>query len=210
MKVLIVDDHELIRKGINILLSECDDVTDIFEAKNGTEAIAQVNKYKPDIVLLDISMPDGLDGFAAANHIMSISTNTKIIFLTMHDEEFYIKKSLQHEVQGYLLKNSQMNEIIQAIRAVYRGRRFYRTNIPEEQLERFIQDDKRDSILTPREKEVVQLSSLGYTNIQIGEKLNISPKTVENHKTNIMRKLNLTERYELIQYAIKNELVDLP
>lgn len=103
-----------------------------------------------------------------------------------------------------------MNEIIQAIRAVYRGRRFYRTNIPEEQLERFIQDDKRDSILTPREKEVVQLSSLGYTNIQIGEKLNISPKTVENHKTNIMRKLNLTERYELIQYAIKNELVDLP
>lgn len=210
MKVLIVDDHELIRKGINILLSECDDVTDIFEAKNGTEAIAQVNKYKPDIVLLDISMPDGLDGFAAANHIMSISTNTKIIFLTMHDEEFYIKKSLQHEVQGYLLKNSQMNEIIQAIRAVYRGQRFYRTNIPEEQLERFIQDDKRDSILTPREKEVVQLSSLGYTNIQIGKKLNISPKTVENHKTNIMRKLNLTERYELIQYAIKNELVDLP
>lgn len=80
MKVLIVDDHELIRKGINILLSECDDVTDIFEARNGTEAIAQVNKYKPDIVLLDISMPDGLDGFATANHIMSISTNTKIIF----------------------------------------------------------------------------------------------------------------------------------
>lgn len=206
MKVLIVDDHELIRKGIKMFLSsECQTISHIYEAKNGTAAVMMASRYQPDIVLMDISMPDGLNGFMAAKHILGESKGTKIIVLTMHDEESYIKEALKNGIHGYLLKNSETNEIKQAMKTVLTGRRYYKTNLPKEQLQRLMAN--KGSVLTPREKEVVQLTSLGYTNIQIGEQLSISPKTVENHKANVMEKLNLTERYELVQYALKNSLI---
>lgn len=209
MNILIVDDHFLIRKGVRMLLERWDAVKTIEEADNGTDAIVLAEQKQPDVVLLDLSMPEGLDGFTAAQNIHKTVPNAKIIVLTMHDEEAYIQKALQLGISGYLLKNSESSELQEAIEAVMRGERYYRTRIPLEQLEKMEASDSRKSVLTPREQEVLRLVTLGYTNIQIGEQLVISPKTVERHKSNMMQKLQLQEIHELIQYGIKNHVADL-
>lgn len=209
MNILIVDDHFLIRKGVRMLLERWEAVETIEEADNGTDAIALAEQKQPDVVILDLSMPEGLDGFTAAQNIHKTVPEAKIIVLTMHDEEAYIQKALRTGISGYLLKNSESNELQEAIEAVMRGERYYRTRIPLEQLEKMVANDSKKSILTPREQEVLRLVTLGYTNIQIGEQLVISPKTVERHKSNMMQKLNLQEIHELIQYGIKNHVADL-
>lgn len=209
MNILIVDDHFLIRKGVRMLLERWEDVETIEEADNGTDAIALAEQKQPDVVILDLSMPEGLDGFTAAQNIHKTVPDAKIIVLTMHDEEAYIQKALQSGISGYLLKNSESNELQEAIEAVMKGERYYRTRIPLEQLEKMVANDSKKSILTTREQEVLRLVTLGYTNIQIGEQLVISPKTVERHKSNMMQKLNLQEIHELIQYGIKNHVADL-
>lgn len=192
-----------------MLLERWEVVETIDEADNGTDAIALAEQKQPDVVILDLSMPEGLDGFTAAQNIHKTVPNAKIIVLTMHDEEAYIQKALQSGISGYLLKNSESNELQEAIEAVMKGERYYRTRIPLEQLEKMVANDSKKSILTPREQEVLRLVTLGYTNIQIGEQLVISPKTVERHKSNMMQKLNLQEIHELIQYGIKNHVADL-
>ncbi|WP_041637718.1 response regulator [Anoxybacillus flavithermus] len=209
MKVLIVDDHDLIRKGIRLLLEGFSDVEVVGEASNGCDAITLALKYHPDVILLDLSMPTGLDGFTTAKTIMDELEDVKIIVLTMHDEEIYVQKAIQYNIHGYLLKNSQTNDLHEALQAVYHGKRFYRTHIPEERLEKMFAEKEPRSPLTNREREIVRLTFLGYTNNQIANKLKISPKTVENHKTNIMQKLGIKEKHELIQYALKNHIADL-
>ncbi|KFZ42348.1 DNA-binding response regulator [Anoxybacillus flavithermus] len=209
MKVLIVDDHDLIRKGIRLLLESFPDVEVIGEASNGCDAITLALKHHPDVILLDLSMPTGLDGFTTAKTIMDELEDVKIIVLTMHDEEIYVQKAIQYNIHGYLLKNSQTNDLHEALQAVYRGKRFYRTHVPDERLEKMFAEKQPKSPLTNREREIVRLTFLGYTNNQIANKLKISPKTVENHKTNIMQKLGIKEKHELIQYALKNHIADL-
>lgn len=209
MKVLIVDDHVLIRRGIRFLLEEMDEIKEILEADNGSDAIRMGIKHQPEIVIMDLSMPDGLDGFTATKNILSSTDDTKIIVLTMHDEEAYVKKAIECDVSGYLLKNSESNEIEQAIKAVRQGKYYYRTAIPEEQLKQLMENKGKHSVLTQREQEVIRLVSLGFTNIQIGEQLGISPRTVERHKANMMQKLHLKGQHELVQYALKNNYVDL-
>lgn len=209
MKVLIVDDHDLIRKGIRLLLEGFSDVEVVGEASNGCDAITLALKHRPDVILLDLSMPTGLDGFTTAKTIMDELEDVKIIVLTMHDEEIYVQKAIQYNIHGYLLKNSQTNDLHEALQAVYHGKRFYRTHIPKERLEKMFAEKEPKSPLTNREREIVRLTFLGYTNNQIANKLKISPKTVENHKTNIMQKLGIKEKHELIQYALKNHIADL-
>ncbi|MGJ7035483.1 response regulator [Anoxybacillus eryuanensis] len=209
MKVLIVDDHDLIRKGIRLLLEGFPDVEVVGEASNGCDAITLALKHHPDVILLDLSMPTGLDGFTTAKTIMDELEDVKIIVLTMHDEEIYVQKAIQYNIHGYLLKNSQTNDLYEALQAVYGGKRFYRTHIPDEHLEKMFAEKEPKSPLTNREREIVRLTFLGYTNNQIANKLKISPKTVENHKTNIMQKLGIKEKHELIQYALKNHIADL-
>ncbi|KQL52505.1 chemotaxis protein CheY [Heyndrickxia shackletonii] len=209
MRVLIVDDHILIRKGIKLLLEYYIDIKEIIEAGNGSEAISLAIKHQPDIILMDLSMPDGLDGFTASKTILSEVKDTKIILLTMHDEEIYVRKAIQYQIHGYLLKNSEANELHDAIQAVLNGKRFYKTKIPDEQLKRLMMAEVPQSVLTQREQEVVRLTSLGFTNVQTGQQLGISPKTVENHKSNIMQKLSLKDKHEFMKYALKNNLVDL-
>ncbi|EMT44922.1 MULTISPECIES: response regulator transcription factor [Anoxybacillus] len=209
MKVLIVDDHDLIRKGIRLLLEGFRDVEVVGEASNGCDAITLALKHHPDVVLLDLSMPTGLDGFTTAKTIMDELEDVKVIVLTMHDEEIYVQKAIQYHIHGYLLKNSQTNDLYEALQAVYHGKRFYRTHIPKERLEKMFAEKEPKSPLTNREREIVRLTFLGYTNNQIANKLKISPKTVENHKTNIMQKLGIKEKHELIQYALKNHIADL-
>lgn len=208
-KILIVDDHVLIRKGIRLLLEGLPDMEVAAEARDGSEAITMAVKHQPNVILMDLSMPDGLDGFTASQNILSEIKSVKIIVLTMHDEEIYVKRALQLHIHGYLLKNSQANEMHEAIQAVLRGERYYKTQIPEEQLRRLMKGEEMESVLTLREQEIVRLTALGYTNIQISQQLTISPKTVENHKANIMQKLELKDKHDLIKYAIKNKFIDL-
>lgn len=206
IKVMVVDDHRLIRRGIVLILEKAPDITVVAEAESGCEAISLAIQTEPDVILLDISMPNGLDGFTAAEQIMNDHKHIKIIFLSMHEEETYIQRAIHLNGAGYLLKNSQSNDLHEAIRRVYNGHTHYDVGIPDEQLERmFANREKTDLILTMQERKILRLAILGFMNKEIAEKLYISPKTVENHKSNIMRKLNLKTKAELIQYGLSNQ-----
>lgn len=210
IKVMVVDDHQLIRRGIVLLLEKQDDITVVAEAENGCEAISLATQTNPDIVLMDISMPNGLDGFMTAEQIVNDNSSIKIIFLSMHDEETYIQKAIQLDGYGYILKNSECDELHEAVYTVYRGDRYYNVGLPSEHIDRLFKDREKDQrlILSVQERKVIRLTILGYTNREIAEKLFISHKTVENHKTNIMHKLNLKGKSALIQYGISNQYVD--
>lgn len=211
IRVLIVDDHILIRKGIMLLLETYEEIEVVAEAGDGEEAIRMSAKHEPDVILMDLSMPNGIDGFTATKEITKQYPDVKIIILTMHDEEAYIQKAIQLHAHGYILKKSQGGELFEAIQSVYHGKRYYKTGIPQEQIDKMYKKRERKvSILTVREEEIVRLTVLGYSNLQIAEKLSISHKTVENHKTNIMQKLHLKNKQEFIQYGIQNHYHTLP
>ncbi|WP_284140550.1 response regulator transcription factor [Virgibacillus sp. LDC-1] len=208
INIMVVDDHVLIRKGIVLLLENFADIQIVGEASSGEEAIVMAAQTQPDVILMDISMPGGLDGFTATQKILHEVESAKVILLTMHEEEVYIQKAIEVKAHGYIFKNSQGGDLHEAITTVNSGKRFFRVDIPDEQLEKWFEDGTQpSSILTLREQEIVRLTILGYSNKQMSEKLFISPKTVENHKTNIMQKLNLTNKAELIQYGIKNHFM---
>ncbi|WP_062350726.1 response regulator [Bacillus kwashiorkori] len=210
IKVMVVDDHRLIRKGLVMLLEAIPDIEVVGEAENGDEAVLCADREEVDVILMDISMPNGLDGFTAAETIQKNNKQIKIVFLSMHDEEIYIQRAIQANACGYIFKNSKSSDLEDAIKTVYKGNRYFNVGLADEQLESLIENTKKDqSILTTREKEIVRLSVLGFTNREIAEKLFISPKTVENHKTNIMKKLGLKNKSELIQYGLTNKYLDL-
>ncbi|MGE7111810.1 response regulator transcription factor [Lysinibacillus sp. NPDC047702] len=206
IRVLVVDDHVLIRKGIVLLLENYKDVEVVGEAGDGAEAITQAIALEPDVMLMDVSIPNGLDGFTATEEILKQMDNVKIIMLTMHNEIAYIQKAISLDAHGYILKNSQGGVLYEAIHAVYNGRTFYHVGIPQELINKLFKYKGQEGkcILTVREKEIVRLTVLGFTNVQIAEQLFISSKTVENHKSNIMQKLHLKSKAELIQYGLAN------
>ena len=210
IKVMVVDDHKLIRRGIVLILEKAHDITVVAEAESGCEAISLATQTEPDVVLLDISMPNGLDGFTAAEQMMSDNDRIKIIFLSMHEEEAYIQRAIHLQCAGYILKNSQSSDLHDAIRTVYNGKKYFKVGITEEQLEKMFQNqNKAQSILTIQERKILRLVILGFMNKEIAEKLYISPKTVENHKANIMKKLNLKTKAELIQYGLSNQYAEI-
>lgn len=210
IKVLLVDDHVLIRKGIALLLTNYPDIEVVGEASDGAEAIQMAEQLEPHVILMDISIPEGIDGLTATAEIKRQQPDIKIIMLTMHNEVIYVHQSIQAGADGYILKNSKGNEMYDAIQTVFTGRKFYEVGLPEEQLEKLSKktSGKEVDILSPREQEILRLTILGYTNMQIAEKLFISPKTVENHKSNIMQKLEIKTRAELIQYGLVNNYLD--
>ncbi|KIL76444.1 response regulator [Bacillus badius] len=210
MKVMVVDDHDLIRKGIILLLESYADIEVAADAGDGNEALVLAMQTEPDVVLMDISMPNGLDGFTTTKQLIQQQPNIKVVLLTMHDEEAYIRQAIQSGAHGYILKKSQGSDLYEAIYHVYHGQRYYRTDLSEEQIEKMMKEkEKPVSPLTLREQEVLRLTVLGYTNKEIAEKLHISAKTVENHKSNIMNKLDLKQKHEMIQYGIKNYFSDM-
>lgn len=206
IKILLVDDHVLIRKGMALLLGNYPDITVVGEASDGEEAIQLAYLTTPHVTLMDISIPNGLDGFTATKEIKENIPDIKIVMLTMHNEITYIRKAIEVGADGYILKNSQGGEMYEAIQSVYTGRRYYEVGLPQEQIEKLFKKKgkKNTDILSTREQEILRLAILGYSNIQIANKLFISSKTVENHKANIMQKLNLNSKAELIQYGITN------
>lgn len=214
IKVMLVDDHALIRKGLRLLLETFPHTQFLGEANDGEEAIVLAHRLQPDVILMDLSMPNGLDGFSATKEIREQIKTAKIIFLTMYDEEAYVKKAIEVHAHGYLLKKSEGPDLSEAIKSVYYGKYYYKTSIPDEQIYKWLADKNKTnkvttSILTDREKEIVRLTMLGFSNKEMSTKLHISTKTVENHKTRIMQKLNLANKHELIKYGINNKYLEL-
>ncbi|RAT94696.1 response regulator transcription factor [Brevibacillus sp. Leaf182] len=211
IRVLLVDDHTMIRKGLRVLLESYSQIKIVGESHTGNDAILKANQLNPDVVLMDLSLPNGLDGFTASNEIRKSNPFVKIVILTMHDEEIFVQKAIAVGAHGYILKNSHGELLFQAIVEVYKGKRFYKTSVSQEIINLWLKSDAKTmpSVLTLREKELVRLIVLGYTNKEMADKLLISVKTVENHKTNIMQKLGLDSKHQLIQYAIKNRYLDL-
>lgn len=212
IRVLLVDDHTMVRKGLSMLLAAYPDIEVVGEAEEGNEAVLMAQTLQPDVILMDLSMPNGLDGLIAGKKIRALLPQVKIIALTMHDEEVFIQQAIKLGAIGYILKNSQSDVLVTAIYEVSKGRPYFRTSVSEAKIHQWLNtkgDEPMPSVLTDREKEIVRLTVLGFANKEIAEKLRISNKTVENHKTNIMTKLNFTTKHDLIQFAIRNGYLDV-
>ena len=211
IRVLIADDHTIFRAGVRLLLEAKPDIEVVGEALNGDEAIALAETLKPNVILMDIAMP-GTNGLEATRLIKARFPAIQVLVLTMHRSEEYFFEILKTGASGYILKAAETNDLITAIRAVFRGEVFlYPTmakQLLSEYLKRLGEGEKSDQpTLTPREKEVLRLLAEGYSNGEIAKRLVVSLSTVHSHHTNIMRKLNLSSRHELVLYARQNGLV---
>lgn len=213
-KILIADDHTIFRQGLKMLLEQEDDMEVVGEAGNGLEALDLAKKLKPEVLLLDIAMPE-MDGVQVAQKLKKILPEIKVIVLTTHAEDQFIFEFLKLGVSGYVLKDSASQELIYSIRKSKDGMAFIDPSISKKVMEKFTQvtGGKKDFIdygkLSDREKEVLQVVAEGNSNKEVAEKLFISPKTVENHKANIMKKLNIHDRVGLTKYALRLGLIDL-
>lgn len=213
IRLMIVDDHALVRSGLKALLNEGDEVDVIGEAADGDEAIRLAEELRPDVVLMDLSMPHGKDGLTATREMRERVKDTAILILTMHDDDEYLFRAIQAGASGYILKSAPHEELLTAIRTVAEGNAYlYPTATKRlmgeylEQMEQGVQASPL-SQLSEREKEVLELVAKGYANREIAEKLVISVKTVETHKSRVMEKLELKTRPELVEFAIKKGLL---
>jgi len=210
IRVLIADDHVIVRSGIKLLLESEEGIEVVGEAQNGREAIEMSNSLKPDIVLMDIAMPE-IDGLEAARQIKSELPDTEILVLTMHRSEEYFFEMLKAGASGYLLKGAETSDLIQGIRTVAGGEVFLypimAQKLVRDYLTRLSNEETTNKLLSKREKEIILLLADGFTSKEIAEKLVISPSTVHSHRTNIMRKLDLNSRHELIRYAREKGLI---
>ncbi|HZV47704.1 MAG TPA: response regulator transcription factor [Thermodesulfovibrionales bacterium] len=207
IKVIIADDHVIFRQGLQNLLQSSKHIAIAGEAGTGPETINLITREKPDIAILDISMP-GFDGFEILQRIQSEGMNTKVIFLTMYKDTLTAKKALQSGASGYVLKDNAFEDLLYAIRTVSAGGTFISPSVSKSILKAPANEGKEPQILTLRECEVLRLISSGLTNKQIAEKLFISVKTVETHRTNIMQKLDVHTVAALVRYAIKIGLIE--
>ena len=209
MKILVADDHGIVRAGIRLLLERQTDLEVVAEAADGVEAVEQALAVRPDLCILDVGMPR-LTGLQAAREIRSHLPNARVLMLSMHDDEHYLFEALKAGASGYVLKREADQDLVGAIRAVGSGEAFL-TNAAERSIIREWMDDgaKGPAIpLTPREEEVVKLIAEAHTNSQIAEVLHLSEKTVESHRANVLRKLGMRDRVELVRYAIKRGLIE--
>ncbi len=218
--VLVADDHTIVRRGLVSLLSLAEGLEVIGEASDGRVAVDLTLKLDPDVVLMDISMP-GLNGLEATLRIKKESPHVKVLVLSAHDNEDYVLQVVRSGANGYLLKNSSAEELYAAIRAVHGGHAFFSPSVSRILLDSFMQSGETpgpestarqlpDSRLTSREREILQLIAEGKTHQEAADLLHISPRTVDTHCHNIMKKLDIHESAGLVAYAIKNGIVILP
>ena len=214
IRLLIVDDHEIVRAGLRMLLQAQPDMEIVGEADTGRAAIAKAKELAPDIVLMDISLPD-IDGFEATRQIKRALPDTSILALTMHESDEYFFKMLDAGASGYVPKKAAPTDLVSAIRIVHDGSVFLYPSVAKalvrDYMGRVAEGSEHDALdgLTDREQEVLKLIADGLTNQEIADKLTISVKTVERHRANIMAKLNLHSRTELVKYAIRKGLIDV-
>ncbi|MDP4552904.1 response regulator transcription factor [Alkalihalobacillus macyae] len=212
IKVLLVDDHAVVRMGLKMLLNSINDMEVVGEASEGNEGIEKALETNPNAILMDLSMPHGKDGLSATSELKKQLPNTAILILTMHDDEEYLFRAIQAGASGCVLKSAPHDELIQAIRSVCSGNAYLHPSATKRLMEEYIGNLKQDEmdtyqLLSDREKEVLTLVAKGYANKEIAEKLVISVKTVETHKGNVMGKLKIKTRPELVAFALKKGLL---
>ncbi len=213
IRVLLADDHAILRDGIRALLTDHPDIVVIGEAEDGHWAVHLAHELHPNVVLMDIGMPR-LNGLEATRQIKHDCPEVAILILTMHDNEEYLRQVLAAGASGYVLKRAAASELVAAIRAVHRGEAALSPAVARLLIEDYLRsEDGRiaatPSDLTPREREVLQLIAEGHTSKQIAELLCLSVKTVQAHRTSLMQKLDLHDRGDLIKYAIQKRIIDV-
>ncbi len=213
ISILLADDHNVVRHGIHALLAAEHDFNLVGEAADGLAALQMAEQLEPDILVVDLMMP-GLGGLEVTRQMGQRSPHTRVIILSMHDNEAYVLEALRNGAAGYVLKGANHEDLIQAIREVAAGRRYLSSPLSERAIEAYIQktmDTTLDSyeMLTTREREILYLSATGLNTTEMGEKLSISPRTVESHKTSMMRKLGLRTQLDLIRYALKRGIIPM-
>jgi len=209
VRLLIADDHGIVRGGLRLLLDRQPDMEVVAEAGDGVEAVQMALRERPDVCVLDVSMPR-MTGLQATVEIRSHAPDIIVLLLSMYDDERYLFEALQAGAAGYILKQEADTALVEAVRAVVRGEPFM-TNAAEKSLLRdWMADDSTgpSEPLTLREREVLKLIAEAYTNKAIGETLHLSEKTIESHRANLMRKLEMRDRVELVRYAIRRGLIE--
>lgn len=208
IRVVLADDHTVVRAGLKAVLGTAKDIDVIGEAKDGKEAIALVDRFHPDVVVMDLSMA-GMDGTAATKEIVAKGTGTRVLILTMHPEEDYLVPLLEAGAAGYLVKSAADRELVDAVRAVAHGDVYVRPAAARVLAKNLTKKDpakterERFDKLTQRERDVLRLVAQGYSAPEIGERLFISPKTVDTYKQRIQEKLGLAHRSDYVQFALK-------
>ena len=209
MRLLIADDHGIVRGGLRLMLERQPDMEVVAEAADGAEAVALALRERPDICVLDVQMPR-LTGLQATVEIRAQAPDISVLVLSMHDDERYLYEALQAGAAGYVLKREADTVLVDAVRAVARGEPFM-TNAAERSLVReWMEDDSTGPVepLTLREREVLKLIAEAHTNREIGEVLHLAEKTIESHRANLLRKLGMRDRVELVRYAIRRGLIE--
>ncbi len=207
LRILIADDHGIVRSGVRMLIDRQDDMEVVAEAEDGVDAVAQAIAQKPDVAVLDVAMPR-MTGIQAAREIKAQSPVTSVLLLSMHDDERYVFEALRAGASGYVLKRAADADLVDAVKAVADGRPFVSPHAEGAEQWLAERDEGPKDPLTPRELDVVKLIAEAYTNKQIAEILHLSEKTVESHRGNVLAKLGMRDRVELVRYAIRRGLVE--
>jgi two-component system, NarL family, response regulator NreC len=211
IKIVLADDHQIVRQGVKALLESQSDFDVVGEAGDGISVITITHRLKPDILVLDLMMP-GLNGLEVTKRIAKVSPHTRVIILSMYMNEPYVIEALRNGAYAYILKESNISDLVRAIREVAAGRHYLSPPLSERAIEAYLEKTKGNSLdlydtLTTREKEVFQLVVEGHGNPEIATRLFISGRTAETHKANLMRKLGLHTQTDLIKYALKRGML---
>jgi two-component system response regulator NreC len=212
IRIVLADDHTIIRSGLKLLLEQQPDFKVIAEANDGREAVQLVSKHHPEVAVLDIGMPQ-LNGIEATRQIVADGSDTHVVILSMHSDEGYVLRALKAGAHAYILKNSAEADLIRAVRSVADGKSFFSPVISKMLLEDYVRRVREKSVedsydlLTPREREVLQLLAEGRSNKEVASTLGLSLHTVETHRGNILQKLNLHGTPELILYAVRKGII---
>jgi DNA-binding NarL/FixJ family response regulator len=207
VKVLIADDHGIVRSGVKLLLDRQPDIEVVAEAEDGVEAVAKTIELRPDVAVLDVSMPR-MTGLQATHEIKQQTPDTQVLILSMHDDERYLFEALRAGAAGYVLKRAADQDLVDAVRAAGRGEPFLTASAQQTLIRDFLDRDSEPQELSPREQEVVKLIAEAHTNKEIAEILHLSEKTVESHRARVLQKLGMRDRVELVRYAIRRGLVE--
>lgn len=212
-RVLVADDHAIVREGVRMILAKERDIDVVGEAEDGRQALQMVESAKPDVVVMDISMP-GMGGIEATQKVKERHPKVAVLALTMHEDESYVFQLLRAGASGYVLKRAAAQDLVQAVRAAAKGEAFLYPSVARKVVEDYLrrveagEGRERYDGLTEREKEILTLIAQGTSNQQIAEKLFISIKTVQTHRAHILEKLGLHDRTELVRYAIRKGLIE--